>query len=151
MKHALRLLLFSLALTCTATGQPDGMTGQWTEPTGSVIRIDRCGSQLCMWVVAIGPKAPSHLDIYNPDPEKRNRSLCGLEIGSGFVPRSPLEAGNGTLYDPKSGKTYHGQIKLDGTKLELRGYIGFPLFGETQTWTRPTAPAKACSPISEER
>ena len=151
MKYAFRLLLFSLLFACAAGGQGDGINGQWTEPTGSVIRVDRCGSHICMWVVAISTKAPAKLDIYNPDPEKRTRSLCGLQIGSGFVPRSPLEARNGNLYDPKSGKTYHGQIKLDGSKLELRGYIGFPLFGETQTWTRPAAPVRSCSPLSEEK
>ena len=151
MKGALRLLLFSLLFASAAEAQADGIVGQWTEPTGSVIRVDRCGSQICMWVVAISPKAPATLDIYNPNPEKRKRSLCGLQIGTGFVLRSPLEATSGTLYDPKSGKTYHGQIKLDGTTLELRGYIGFPLFGATQTWTRPTAPVKACSPTSEEK
>ena len=151
MKHAFKLLLFSAVFACVAGAQTDRITGQWTEPTGSVIRVDRCGSQICMWVVAVSPRAPAKVDINNPDSQKRNRRLCGLQIGSSFVPRSPLEAKNGTLYDPKSGKTYHGQIKLNGNKLELRGYVGFPLFGETQIWTRPNAPVKPCTPISEEK
>jgi uncharacterized protein (DUF2147 family) len=151
MWHTLKLLLMPLVLVGAVGAQPNSITGQWTEPTGSVIRVDHCGSQICMWVVAISPKAPAKLDIYNPDPAKRQRSLCGMQIGIGFVPRSPTEAKGGTLYDPKSGKTYHGQIKLTENKLELRGYIGFPLFGETQIWSRPSSPVKACNPNGEEK
>ena len=79
------------------------------------------------------------------------RALCGLEIGRGFTLRTPVEARDGTLYDPKSGKIYHGQLKLNGNKLELRGYVGIPLFGETQIWTRPNAPVKTCTAAGEEK
>jgi uncharacterized protein (DUF2147 family) len=151
MWRKFNLLLILLALACPIWAQTNGITGQWTEPTGSVVRVDRCGSQICMWLVALSPRAPAITDIYNPDPAKRKRSLCGLEIGSDFVPSSSAEAREGMLYDPKSGRTYHGQIKLNGNQLELRGYIGFPLFGEKQIWTRPRAPVEACSPSGEEK
>lgn len=140
MKIALALLLFA----GTAAPQTVGLTGEWIEPTGSVLRIDHCGPRLCMWVVAISNRAPSKFDIHNPDPTKRSRSLCGLQIGSGFSLRSPGDARDGTMYDPKTGKIYHGQIKLEGDKLYLRGYVGIPLFGETQTWTRPSSPVIPC-------
>jgi len=44
----------------------------------------------------------------------------------------------GDVLDPNNGKVYNAQIKLieGGKKLELRGYIGAPLFGRTQTWIR---------------
>ena len=145
MKAVMALLL----LAGTAVAQTADMTGDWMEPTGSVVRIDHCGSQLCMWVVTISNKAPSNLDVYNPDPARRSRPLCGLQIGSGFALRSPGNARDGTVYDPKSGRTYHGQIKLEGDQLYLRGYVGIPLFGETQTWTRPHSPVSPCK--SEER
>ena len=145
MRLAIRILFIWLAAVGGIQAQPAAFTGQWTEPTGSVIRVDRCGDRICMWVVAISPKAPAKVDIHNPDPSKRGRPLCGLQIGSGFVVHTPEEAGDGTLYDPKTGKTYHGNIKLEGNKLELRGYVGIPLFGENQTWMRPTVPVQACS------
>jgi uncharacterized protein (DUF2147 family) len=151
MRYAIKLLLLSLALVSATGAQSNEITGQWTEPTGSVIRIDSCGPHICMWLDAIGPKAPSNFDIHNPDPAKRKRSLCGLQIGNGFAPRSPVEAGDGKLYDPKSGKTYHGQMKLNGNRLELRGYVGFPLFGETQIWARPVAPVSACTSSGEHK
>jgi uncharacterized protein (DUF2147 family) len=142
--HAAGMLLLALAMLGNVPAQPVDVTGQWVEPTGSAIRVDRCGQRICMWIIALGPKAPSKLDIYNPDPAKRARPLCGLQIGSGFVAHTPDVAQDGTLYDPKSGKTYHGLIKLDGNRLQLRGYVGIPLFGESQTWTRPAAPVANC-------
>ena len=140
----MKILLASLLFAGTAVAQTANITGEWMEPTGSVVRIDHCGPQLCMWVVVISSKAPSTFDIYNPDPAKRSRSLCELQIGSGFSLRSPGNARDGTVYDPKAGKTYHGQMTLSGGKLYLRGYVGIPLFGETQTWTRPSRPVTPC-------
>lgn len=46
----------------------------------------------------------------------------------------------GEILDPESGKTYRAQMKLadGGRKLVVRGYIGLPLFGRSQTWIRRT-------------
>jgi uncharacterized protein (DUF2147 family) len=44
----------------------------------------------------------------------------------------------GDILDPNNGKVY--KVKLtpidNGSKLEVRGFIGFSLLGRTQTWTR---------------
>ncbi|HEX7229389.1 MAG TPA: DUF2147 domain-containing protein, partial [Candidatus Binatia bacterium] len=39
---------------------------------------------------------------------------------------------------PESGKIYQAKMKLidGGKKLEVRGFIGFSLFGRSQTWIR---------------
>ncbi|MGD9942398.1 MAG: DUF2147 domain-containing protein [Burkholderiaceae bacterium] len=44
----------------------------------------------------------------------------------------------GSILDPNNGKVYRSQMRLvdGGRKLEVRGYIGVPLFGRTQTWIR---------------
>ena len=44
----------------------------------------------------------------------------------------------GDILDPKNGKVYKVRLKPieEGKKLEVRGYIGAPLFGRTQTWIR---------------
>lgn len=52
---------------------------------------------------------------------------------------SPGHAEGGTLYDPKSGKTYRGEMTASGNALALRGYIGLKVFGRTETWTRTQA------------
>jgi uncharacterized protein (DUF2147 family) len=44
----------------------------------------------------------------------------------------------GEILDPENGKVYRAKMKLDGDggKLGVRGFIGFSLFGRTQTWVR---------------
>ena len=44
---------------------------------------------------------------------------------------------DGTILDPKSGKTYSCYITFeDENILKVRGYIGFSLLGRTQKWIR---------------
>jgi uncharacterized protein (DUF2147 family) len=121
-----------------------GVQGDWKDPLGSIIRIDHCGADLCLWVVLVSPSAPSTTDIHNPNPSLRGRAICGMQIGSGFSLNGPDHATGGTLYDPKTGKTYRGGMTAQGSQLNLRGYVGIPLFGESQTWTRFTAVVPPC-------
>jgi len=46
----------------------------------------------------------------------------------------------GKILDPNNGKTYKVKLtpKDNGQKLDVRGYIGMPLLGRTQTWIRKT-------------
>lgn len=120
------------------------MLGDWREPSGSVIRIEQCGGDLCLRIVFLSPSAPSRLDRKNPDASLRSRSLCGQVIGTKFQASDPLHASGGYLYDPKSGNTYRGGMTLDGDVLRLRGYIGLPLFGRTEVWSRNAAPFASC-------
>jgi uncharacterized protein (DUF2147 family) len=85
-------------------------------------------------------------DFHNPDTALRNRSLCGLQIGSRFTLTDSSHAEGGTLYDPKSGKTYRGNLTAEGSTLHLRGYVGIPLLGASQEWSRPEGPVTPCTP-----
>lgn len=124
--------------------KPAGIFGDWKSTAGSIVRVDTCGAQVCLSLVQlIGAAATT--DIHNPDPARRTQPLCGLRIGTGFTLVDRDHATDGTLYDPKNGKTYRGAISAEGRLLHLRGYIGIPLFGESQTWTRPQAPVVPCS------
>jgi uncharacterized protein (DUF2147 family) len=46
--------------------------------------------------------------------------------------------GGGDILDPNEGKVYKVRLKAidGGARLEVRGYIGMPLLGRTQTWQR---------------
>jgi len=134
-----------LALPVAMVSESMGVRGDWKEPGGSVIRVEPCNTGICLWLIAISRTAPAFTDIHNPNPALRSRMLCGLKIGSGFSPRDADHAAGGTLYDPKSGKTYRGQMTATGDKLELRGYVGIPLFGRSETWTRSSDPVKPCA------
>ena len=44
----------------------------------------------------------------------------------------------GEILDPNNGKVYKSKLKLvdNGARLDVRGYIGVPMIGRTQTWIR---------------
>lgn len=133
-----------VAAGLVASAQSAGVLGDWHTPAGSTIHIERCASTVCLRIAAVPPGIPI-TDIHNPDPALRNRAVCGLVIGSGFTLSDADHASGGTIYDPKNGKTYRGGMEMEGAELHLRGYVGIPLFGVSQTWTRVTQPVKPCS------
>lgn len=78
-------------------------------------------------------------DLENPDAALRERAILGLAILEGFTYEGDDTWGGGTVYDPANGKTYKAKLYLDGrgdSTLEIRGYVGIPLFGRTTTWKR---------------
>lgn len=77
------------------------------------------------------------VDSKNPDPKLRTRELVGLTILNNFEFGGSNVWDNGRIYDPKDGKTYDCKMTLKNPNtLEVRGYVGFSLFGRTETWTR---------------
>jgi uncharacterized protein (DUF2147 family) len=78
-------------------------------------------------------------DKLNPDESLRSQPRLGKVIMTGFTFEEDNVWGGGEIYDPKSGKTYNGTITLTSkNKLDLRGYVGLPIFGKTSSWTRKT-------------
>jgi uncharacterized protein (DUF2147 family) len=71
--------------------------------------------------------------------DRKDKPTVGLEIIRGV---KKAEADNtwdgGTILDAAEGKVYKVRMQLadGGKKLEVRGYIGAPLLGRTQTWIR---------------
>ena len=126
----------------------DNVFGYWTEPGGSTIHVEHCGNSVCAVLAGISKAAPSSKDEQNPDTSLRSRPLCGLQIGSGFHLESPGKLEGGSLYDPKTGKTYKGSMEAQGQTMKLRGYIGVKLFGRSETWSRAAAAAATCPNIN---
>lgn len=78
------------------------------------------------------------LDDKNPKSELRSRPIMGLRILNGFVFDGD-EWEDGTIYDPKTGKTYKCLMWFEDSdygKLHVKGYIGFSLIGKEVIWTR---------------
>ena len=66
------------------------------------------------------------------------QAKIGMPLIWGFKATSdPGTFESGQIYNGENGKTYSANISLqaDG-KLRLRGYVGSPMLGETQLWTR---------------
>ncbi len=67
-----------------------------------------------------------------------NQPLLGMRILHGMKRKDDLTFEGGEIVDPEDGKVYRCLMKLstDGKTLEVTGYIGISLFGETETWRR---------------
>ena len=82
-----------------------------------------------------------------PDPvcdlcndERKDKPLVGMTLIKG-VKQSDSDKGRwdgGEILDPNNGKTYKVRMTPaeGGKTLAVRGYIGAPLLGRTQTWVR---------------
>ncbi len=77
------------------------------------------------------------VDRQNPNRDLRSRPLVGLQLMEGFVYVGNNVWEKGTIYSPKTGKTYKCKMTLVAPDhLEVRGFIGIPLLGGTSIWTR---------------
>jgi uncharacterized protein (DUF2147 family) len=76
------------------------------------------------------------VDKNNPDKAKKSTPLMGLQLLKGFKKDGDTEYEDGTIYDPKNGKTYSCKINRKGETLEVRGYVGISLIGRTTIWTK---------------
>lgn len=67
-----------------------------------------------------------------------NKPLDGAPIFWNLKPTGKNQYTGGTIFDPRKGKSYKlkGELINGGKKLKLRGYIGSPMLGRTQTWKR---------------
>jgi uncharacterized protein (DUF2147 family) len=67
----------------------------------------------------------------------KDQPILGMTILTGLKKDGESYTG-GHVIDPGKGKSYNAKVtvKDDGKKLDMRGYIGTPLLGRTQTWVR---------------
>jgi uncharacterized protein (DUF2147 family) len=140
------------ALASTASAQQSSVMGTWLTASGKAqVRIGPCADPangpICGFIAGLNdPKGPDGVavspeaatDFRNADPALRSRKILGMPLIWGFKKSSdPNAFEDGKIYSAENGKTYNAKITLqpDG-KLSLRGYVGSPMFGETQIWTR---------------
>jgi uncharacterized protein (DUF2147 family) len=71
-----------------------------------------------------------------PD-ERHNQPVLGMTILWNFRQDGDAWKG-GEVLDPEEGSIYRANLHVrdNGTHLEVRGYIGVPLLGRSQTWER---------------
>ena len=82
----------------------------------------------------------TRLDKDNENEELRNRPILGLRLLNGFkYDQDDNEWNDGTIYDPKNGKTYKCYMWFedgDENTLHVKGFIGFSLIGREVEWTK---------------
>jgi uncharacterized protein (DUF2147 family) len=116
--------------------------GAWLiDGTRAAVQIFDCSGLLCGRVIWLekARDAAGRLarDNKNPDPDFRQRPLCGLTVLQGLQPAGLDHWNSGSLYNPDDGKTY--RISAEPRSADVfvaRIYLGVPLFGETKTLLR---------------
>ena len=152
MKHAFRLAIAASLLLAagTAFAATDTPAGTWktiddsTHKPKSIVQITENNGEYQATIVQLLNRTPEDIakDGEKPackecDGERKNQPIEGMKIMWGVTKDDDVWDG-GKILDPKSGKVYKVKLKLTdgGQKLDVHGYIGFSLFGRSQTWER---------------
>ena len=136
----LSAVLFS-SITAVFSQTPDAVKGTWLNEAQDVkVEIYKSGNSYAgkiTWLKNMYEADGKTLrkDVNNSDASLKSRTILNLNILTGFS-FDDGEWTGGSLYDPKSGKTYKSKMKLSNGNLEVRGYLGSPMFGKTTTWTK---------------
>ena len=144
MKRTVAALTLALSSVCALaqmtpvglwkTIDDDGKTEK------SLVRIADSGGVLTGTIEKVFDPAKQDAKCDKCTDERKDKPVTGLTIIRNVrqdADEKTLWAG-GEILDPNNGKTYKTRLKPveGGKQLEVRGYIGAPLFGRTQVWHR---------------
>jgi uncharacterized protein (DUF2147 family) len=114
-----------------------------------VIELYSCDGKICGRTICIkdnfyrenedGVPGTPLLDSKNENPALRSRNKLGIVFIENFESVGGGIFQNGTIYNPRDGKTYCGKMTLinEGKQLELRGNLCmFPFIGKTNSWNK---------------
>jgi uncharacterized protein (DUF2147 family) len=147
------MILSLIVISARAYGADDSaLHGLWlaSEKQDIVVKIENCDETLCGRIVWLNQKK-----------SQKSPEICGQKVIWGFQKSDlPGHWDNGTIYRANKNETYKGEIKMiDPDHLNLRGYIGIPLFGETHKFVKvdekdypacEILPATATAPESQD-
>lgn len=141
IKNILTIFIFSICSSAFAQNN-SGIIGDWyNEEKDAIINIYEENNTFFGKIVWMkfpnDENGNAKTDPLNPDEKLRKRPRQGMVIMTNFQMNDDNVFEEGKIYDPKSGKTYDGNITLvNSNTLDLRGYVGHPIFGRTSTWSR---------------
>jgi uncharacterized protein (DUF2147 family) len=127
----------------SALAQADSPVGLWKnidDKTGEakgLIRISESGGVFTGKIERILTKGQEDAKCEACEGALKDKPVAGMQIIADLKKGAQWYEG-GTILDPNNGKVYKARMKLidDGKKLEVRGFVGAPLLGRTQTWIR---------------
>ncbi len=139
----LRILLAALCLCGTlliaraATADTNTPIGSWLRADGkTVFIIEYCSTGLCGRIAGMSFDHPT-------DPQPLNwqgQPMCNETIISVTPEYGLRNRWHGSITNPKNGNVWQATLTLVNGTLQLRGYFGIPLFGQTESWTPYTGP-----------
>jgi uncharacterized protein (DUF2147 family) len=90
-----------------------------------------------VWLERPTENGKPRLDVNNSKSTLKTKPLMGLVFLKDFEKKDDKTWEEGTIYDPKTGKTYSSTISIvNGNRLDIRGFVGFSLLGRTTVFTR---------------
>lgn len=106
----------------------------------SLVRISEAGGVFSAKVEKVFDPARQDAKCDKCSDERKDQPVLGMTIIRNVKANADDKTlwDGGEILDPNNGKTYKVRIKpVDGgKKLEVRGYVGAPLLGRTQTWLK---------------
>ena len=126
--------VFAVSLNGTQWQTIDDKTGE----KKAVMQLTESGGKVTGKILKVLDKEKADALCTKCPGSLRNKPVEGLQILSGFKADGNNQWSDGKLVDPESGKTYSGKLTLsdNGQSLKLRGFVGTPVFGRSQTWQR---------------
>ena len=150
MSLAFRTVALGLAIafaSSLAAAQAASPAGLWktvddkTKKEKSLVRIvETNGVYTGKVEKVIDPDAPKDATCKDCTDERKDQPIVGMTIirnmKQSYSDKTMFEGGD--VLDPNNGKVYSAKLTLvdGGKKLDVRGYIGMPMLGRTQTWQR---------------
>ena len=136
------LLLAGASATVFAQASPVGVwktIDDETKQEKSIVRIADNGGVLTGRIEKLAnPDKPDAVCDKCTDARK-DQKILGMTIVEGVKKAANEDYWDGgTILDPNKGEVYKVRMTPadGGKKLEVRGYVGMPLLGRTQTWIR---------------
>lgn len=140
MRNAWLAAWLLIPVAAHAAPTPDGTWRTFDDVDGKesgAVRIFQSGGMLYGEVSAITDPAKRTANCIKCTDDRKDKPVLGLQIIRGLKPDGDAWDG-GEILDPKTGQTYRCILHLEdgGKKLLVRGYVGIPQLGRTQTWLR---------------
>ncbi|HMN74664.1 MAG TPA: DUF2147 domain-containing protein [Burkholderiaceae bacterium] len=136
------LLLAAASATVFAQATPVGLwktIDDETKQEKSLVRITDNGGVLTGRIEKLANPDKQDATCDKCTDARKDQKVLGMTIIEGVKKAAGEDYWDGgTILDPNNGKVY--KVRLTpaegGKKLDVRGYVGAPLLGRTQTWIR---------------
>jgi uncharacterized protein (DUF2147 family) len=109
-----------------------------TKTEKSLVRITESAGVLSGKIEKLADPAKANAVCDKCSDDRKDQPVVGMTIIRNVRLSDPGVWEGGEILDPNNGKLYRVRLRpTDGGKqLDVRGYIGAPLLGRTQTWIR---------------